>query len=88
MGRPCVVRYFLSQGQGDFDDEAANSFQQDSNGSHLRKHSRMFVASYFRPVKDVKIVFRSGVGSFGGRSQSFEFLMAFGSPDHLGNKIF
>ena len=65
-GRPTIVRYFLSQGYGDFDDEAANSFEQDGNGSHLRKHRRMFVASNFRFIQDVKILLGSGVGSFGG----------------------
>jgi hypothetical protein len=33
MERPLVARYFFSQRQGDFDDEAANFFQQDGNGS-------------------------------------------------------
>ena len=33
MGRALVAGYFLSQRQGDFDDEAANSFQQDGDGS-------------------------------------------------------
>ena len=61
-----IVGYFLSPGQGDFDDETANPFEQDSNGSHLRKNGRMFVAPDFRLVKDVKILFGSGVGSFGG----------------------
>lgn len=66
LWRPAIVRYFFSPGQGDFDDEAGNPFEQDSNGSHLRKNGRMFVAPDFRLVKDVKILFGSGVGSFGG----------------------
>ena len=65
-GRSRVVGYFLSQRQGDFDDETANPFQQDGNGSHLRKNGRVFVAPDFRFVKDVKILLGGGVGSFGG----------------------
>ena len=85
-GRPPVVRYFLSQPQGDFDDEAANPFQQDGNGSQLGENRRMLVAADFRFDEDVKIFFGSRICSFGGRSQSFEFLMALGSPDNLGNQ--
>ena len=46
----------------------------------------MLAAPDFRLVKDAKIFLGGRVGSFGGRSQSFKFLVTFGSADHLGNQ--
>ena len=81
-----MVGNFPSQDQGDFDDEAANSFKQDRDGRHLRKNGRMFVTPDFRLVKDAKIFFGGRVRSFRGGSQSLKFLVAFGSTDHFGNQ--
>ena len=86
MGKALVAKYFLSQHQGDFNDEAANPFQQDDNGRKLRKSRRMFVAPDFRLVKDAKILLGGRVSPFGSRTQSLEFLMAFGSSDYLSNQ--
>ena len=36
--------------------------------------------------KDTEIIFGSGVGSFGSGTKRFEFLMAVGSPDDLGDE--
>ena len=67
MERPLVAEYFLSQDQCDFDDEGANPFQQDDNGSQLGKIRRMLEAPDFRFGKDAKVILVSRIFSFGLR---------------------
>ena len=61
LGWGFVVLDFLSESQGDLDDEASDSFYQNHYYSYLGNYTRTFQPSDFRLSKDTKVILGRGI---------------------------
>jgi len=73
----------FSEGQGDFDNEVSDSFEQNDDNGHLCEDGGTLQSAYFGFGKEAEVFFGSGVGSFGGGAQGFKFVMSIGASDDL-----
>jgi len=86
LGWGFVVLDFLSESQGDLDDEASDSFYQNHYYSSLGNYTRTFQPSDFRLSKDTKVILGRGIHPLRSRPKSLELSIPIGAPDNFCNK--
>ena len=80
-----VANPFLSEREGDFNNEPSDSFEQYDYDCHLGKNGGVFQSTDFRFGEYSEVTFGGGVCSFGSRAKGFEFLMAVCSSEDFGD---
>ena len=81
-----VVFEQFSHGNRDLDDETADALEEEDYDGHLGENTGIFQSPDFGFVENAKIFLGGGVGSFGGGTEGFEFMMPVCSAEDLDDQ--
>ena len=81
-----VAAEHFSHGKRDLDDETTDALEEQNHDGHLCENTGIFESSDLWFVEDAEIFLGGRVGSFGGGTEGFEFMMAVCSAEDLDDQ--
>ena len=81
-----VAAEHFSHSKHDLDDETADALEEQDHDGHLGENPGVFQPPDLRFVEDAEIFLGGGVGSFGGGTEGFEFMMPVCSAEDLDDQ--